>query len=92
VCAARSRFGGINFFSDKARAGHEMIPAAKSGTKIVLSDETEKHVKVTYEKALFTGKYFRGHEEPVIVPVHLVPADVHEVKVKEFAGGRLYCL
>jgi ubiquinone/menaquinone biosynthesis C-methylase UbiE len=85
-------FGGINFFNDKARAIQEMIRVAKPGTKIVISDETEKHVKRAYEKAPLLGRYFQGREEEVSPPNELVPPEMLEVRLKEFRDGRLYCL
>src|SRR5690625_3915968 len=42
--------GGINYFNDKQKVIHEMIRIAKSGSKIVIADETEKLVTGTYQK------------------------------------------
>ncbi|HEY3129365.1 MAG TPA: methyltransferase domain-containing protein [Acidobacteriota bacterium] len=84
--------GGINFFNDKARAIQEMIRVAKPGTKIVIVDETEKVVKQLYERIPLLNKYFRKRIEAVADPRHLVPGNMREVKCKEFAGGRLYCV
>jgi uncharacterized protein YbaR (Trm112 family) len=39
--------GGINFFNDRAKAIREMIRVAKPGSRIVIADETEEHVKGT---------------------------------------------
>ena len=38
--------GGINFFSDKARAIQEMIRVAKPGTKIMIVDENESEAPI----------------------------------------------
>jgi ubiquinone/menaquinone biosynthesis C-methylase UbiE len=84
--------GGINFFSDKDGAIREMIRVAKRGTKIVISDETEKHVKSVYEKTPLTGKYFKNRKEAVSPPADLVPGEMLDVRLKEFDEGRLYCL
>ncbi|HEV2349841.1 MAG TPA: class I SAM-dependent methyltransferase [Terriglobia bacterium] len=85
-------FGGINFFSDRAAAIREMIRVAKAGTKIVISDETESHVKSQYEKVPFVGKYFKGRKEEVLPPVDLVPKEMLDLRLKEFREGTLYCL
>lgn len=85
-------FGGINFFSDKSRAISEMIRVAKPGTKIVISDETEKHVKSQHEGVPVVGKYFQNRKETVSVPIELVPASMFDVRLKEFREGRIYCL
>jgi len=85
-------FGGINFFTDRSRAISEMIRVAKPGTKIVISDETEKHVKSQYEKVPLAGKYFQNRKETVRAPIELVPASMLDVRLKEFRAGRIYCL
>ena len=85
-------FGGINFFNDKARAIREMIRVAKPGTKLVISDETEKHVKGVYEKTPVMGEYFKQRSEVVSAPADLVPQEMLEVRLSEFREGRMYCL
>ncbi len=84
-------YGGINFFNDRARAIAEMVRVAKPGTKIVISDETEKVVQQNYRRSPVTGKYFKD-TEPVVCPVDLIPEGASEVRSFEFAKGRLYCL
>ena len=85
--------GGINFFNDKARAIEEMIRVAKPGTKIVISDETEKVVTGGYQKNPLTRSYFRGGEEAqAFCPVGLVPPAMREIQARQFAWGKLYCL
>jgi len=84
--------GGINFFNDRAGAIAEMIRVAKSGTKIVIVDETEKVVKDIYERTPFTRKYFQRRQAAVASPVDLVPHNMLEIRSKEIGGGRLYCL
>jgi len=63
--------GGINFFNDRAKAIREMIRVAKPGSLLLISDETEKHVKGVYEKQ--PGGLFKNRKEPVSPPVDLVP-------------------
>jgi len=43
--------GGINFFSDKARAIREMLRVAKPGSKIIIADETSDFIDQQYKKA-----------------------------------------
>ena len=50
--------GGINFFSDKAKAMQEMLRVAKPGTKIMISDETADYVDQQYKKNHFSKDYF----------------------------------
>jgi hypothetical protein len=69
-----------------------MIRVAKPGTKVVISDETEKHVKSSYEKVPITGKRFRNRKAAITAPVDLVPASVFDIRLKEFREGRIYCL
>ncbi len=85
-------FGGINFFSDKARAITEMIRVARPGTKIVIGDETEKGAKF-YEKTLpgFKSSFKQGRAS-VMAPVDLVPAAMQDVRCELIWGGWFYCL
>lgn len=80
------------FFNDRAGAIREMIRVAKPGTKIVISDETEKVVKSQYERWPILGKNFRARTEAVTDPTGFVPRDMQEVRSREIFQGRLYCL
>jgi ubiquinone/menaquinone biosynthesis C-methylase UbiE len=84
--------GGINFFSDRAKAIREMIRVAKPGSLILIADETEEHVKNAYERAPITGEYFKHRTEAVTAPVDLVPAGMRDVRVESIFKGRLYAL
>jgi len=84
--------GGINFFNDKAQAIKEMIRVAKSGTKIVIVDETEKHSKSVYERIPFVKRFYRNRNKIISAPVEFVPEEMLDVQVKEIWNGRLYCL
>ena len=46
--------GGINFFSDKARALAEMFRVAKPGTLLMAADETQDLVDSQYKRHIFT--------------------------------------
>jgi ubiquinone/menaquinone biosynthesis C-methylase UbiE len=84
--------GGINFFSDPARAIREMIWVAKPGTKIVIVDETEKVVRESYQKNPMTKASFPPGSEAVRCPIDLVPEEMQEIKARTIADGKLYCL
>jgi ubiquinone/menaquinone biosynthesis C-methylase UbiE len=84
--------GGINFFNDRAKAIREMIRVAKPGSRILIADETEKHVQDAYEKFPVTGRFFKNRKETVTVPVDLVPPEMQETHVEILWGGRFYAL
>lgn len=82
--------GGINFFNDRGKAIREMIRVAKPGSLLLISDETEKHVKGVYEKQ--PGGLFKNRKEPVSPPVDLVPSEMTEVHLEILRGGDTYAL
>jgi ubiquinone/menaquinone biosynthesis C-methylase UbiE len=84
--------GGINFFSDKARAIKEMIWVARPGAKIVIVDETEKVVKRNYQRNPATKASFEAGSEKVHCPIDAVPEEMQDLQAREIADGRLYCL
>lgn len=83
--------GGINFFSNKAKAIEEMIRVARPGTKLAIIDETERMIKRAGAIPL-SGRYFRGKENLAAAPVDLVPKNMREVKVDYILNGRMYVL
>jgi len=87
--------GGINFFSDRAKAIAEMIRVAKPGSKIVIADETEEHVQAMYESGPITSNYYKNRKEPVKAPVDLVPPEMLETHLellKPMGKNRFYVL
>jgi len=82
--------GGINFFNDRAKAIREMIRVAKPGSLLLITDETEKHVKCVYEKQ--PGGLFRNRKEPVKAPIDLVPPEMQEIHLEELMNGKTYAL
>jgi ubiquinone/menaquinone biosynthesis C-methylase UbiE len=87
--------GGINFFSDRAKAIAEMIRVAKPGSKILIADETEEHVQAMYESGPVTGSYYKNRKEPVKAPVDLVPPEMLETHLellKPMGKNRFYVL
>jgi ubiquinone/menaquinone biosynthesis C-methylase UbiE len=87
--------GGINFFNNRHRGIMEMIRVAKTGTKIIIIDETEKRVADQYRKMPFVKGFF--HEKDVeqsrlIAPIDLVPSDMREIQTKLIDNGKMYQL
>lgn len=76
--------GAINLFEDKGLAIREMIRVAKSGTHIVIADETEKAGR------LFN--IFTGSAEKVVPPVELVPADMKNITLSTIWRGYGYVI
>jgi ubiquinone/menaquinone biosynthesis C-methylase UbiE len=82
--------GGINFFNDRAKAIREMIRVAKPGSLLLISDETEKHVKSVYEKQ--PGGLYKNRKEPVSAPIDLLPPEMQEIHLEELMNGNAYAL
>lgn len=74
--------GGINFFNDRAKAIREMIRVARPGSRILIADETEEHVKATYERGPITSSFYRNRKEKVTAPINLVPAEMLETHLE----------
>lgn len=83
--------GGINYFTDKERAIREMIRIAKSGSKIVVVDETEKLVKGTYKRNPVTKNYYEENHD-ISAPIELIPNGMKDISYKEICKGLMYCL
>jgi len=84
-------FGGINFFNDKTAAIYEMIRVARPGTKFVIGDENETLAQ-RYENLPVTGDFYGNRKQTITAPVDLLPSGMLDVRVKEIAGGDMYCL
>jgi len=85
--------GGINFFSDKARAMQEMVRVARPGARIVIADETERGAR-NYEWLLpgFSRIFFEGKRETVTTPIDVVPAEMEDVHAHTIWRGIGYCI
>ncbi len=84
--------GGINYFNDKQAAIQEMIRVARPGTRILISDETEKGAQA-YEKTIPGFKRSSGSRRSVITaPIDLVPEGMLETRLFDVWKGWLYCL
>ncbi len=74
--------GGINFFNDRTKAIREMIRVARPGSRILIADETEEHVKAAFERGPITSLFYRNRKEAVTAPIDLVPADMLETHLE----------
>jgi len=84
--------GGINFFSDRAKAIREMIRVAKPGSLLLISDETEEYAKNTYERIPITSSYFKNRKDAVTTPVDLVPSEMEDIHLEMIKNGQFYAI
>jgi len=77
--------GGFNFFNDPGKAVAEMLRIAKSGAKILITDETEK-LRLKYRKSDF----YRDNK--INDPASYLPNTCKNVEYKEICDGDLYVL
>jgi ubiquinone/menaquinone biosynthesis C-methylase UbiE len=77
--------GGFNFFNDPGKAVTEMLRIAKSGAKIMITDETEK-LRLKYMKSDF----YKDIE--IKNPASYLPDICKNIDYKEICGGDLYVL
>jgi hypothetical protein len=59
---------------------------------MLIADETEEHVKSTYERIPVTSGYFSNRQEPVTAPIDLVPPEMQEIHLEILRNGRFYAL
>lgn len=83
------QMGGINFFSDQAKAIHEMIRVARRGSKIVIMDETEK-VARALEHVPGINAWFRHQRRPIVPPTKLIPPRMEQVEYRELCDGQAW--
>jgi ubiquinone/menaquinone biosynthesis C-methylase UbiE len=84
--------GGINFFSDRRRALAEMLRVARPGTKVIVSDETEKVVAGLYRRIPFINRFYRNRTAHVISPDRLLPSGTQDLHLTSANRNRIYCL
>jgi len=83
--------GGINAFSDRAKAIREMIRVAKPGTRIVIVDETSKLMKaISWMPS--ARKMIEEWGDRFDAPVNLVPEEMREINVDTIVKGYFYVL
>ena len=77
--------GGFNFFNDPGRAVIEMLRIAKSSSKLLIYDETEKF-RLKHSK----NDFYKGID--IKNPVEYLPDFCREIQYKEICDGDLYVL
>jgi ubiquinone/menaquinone biosynthesis C-methylase UbiE len=77
--------GGFNFFNDPGKAVLEMLRIAKSGVKILITDETEK-LRSKFE----SNKFYKNN--PIKNPAEYLPGYCKNIEYREICGGDLYVL
>ena len=85
--------GRNQLFQRPRKAIREMIRVAKPGSKILIADETEEHVKAMYERGPITNFYYKNRKEPVIAPMDLVSPEMLETHLellKPMGKNRFY--
>ena len=83
--------GGINAFSNRTKAIDEMIRVARSGTKIVIVDETAKMMKALSWMPS-ARKMVEEWGDRFEAPVNLVPSEMREIQVNTIVKGFFYVL
>ena len=84
--------GGINFFSDKAKAISEMIRVAKPGTKILIADETADYIDSQYKKSSFSKEYFDDATFDSGEIENAIPDSVHEKNLEFVWDKKFYAI
>ncbi|MGD0340935.1 MAG: methyltransferase domain-containing protein [Bacteroidales bacterium] len=77
--------GGFNFFNNPGKAVIEMLRVAKSGSKILITDETEE-LRKKYSKSDF----YKANQ--VKNPTEYLPDFCKNIEYKEICNGDLYVL
>jgi ubiquinone/menaquinone biosynthesis C-methylase UbiE len=77
--------GGFNFFNDPGKAVNEMLRIAKSGVKILITDETEK-LRLKYS----INEFYKANK--VRQPAEYLPDFCKNIEYKEICDGDLYVL
>lgn len=83
--------GGINAFSDRAKAIAEMIRVARSGTRIVIVDETSKTMKALSWMPS-ARKMIEEWGNRFEAPVEFIPVEMQNIQVKTILKDLFYVL
>ena len=84
--------GGINFFSDKARAIAEMLRVAKPGTRLMIADETQDFIESQYQKNALTKKAYQDAHFDLAEIENAIPANAHERQTHFLWDNRFYAM
>jgi len=77
--------GGFNFFNNPGKAVNEMLRIAKNGTKLLITDETEK-LRLRHKR----NDFYKSNE--IKNPVEYLPDSCRDIEYKEICDGDLYVL
>jgi ubiquinone/menaquinone biosynthesis C-methylase UbiE len=81
--------GGFNFFNDRHKAVQELLRIAKHGTKLMISDETEK-VRKREASSPVANQFYKNQE--IGLPTSFIPSWCTDVEYREICDGELYVL
>ncbi len=83
--------GGINAFNDRGRALAEMVRVARSGSRLLVVDESAKLMEAL-SWAPSARRMLQEWGDRFQAPVDLLPAGMVEVQVTDILRGWLYCM
>ena len=84
--------GGINFFSDKARAIAEMLRVAKPGTRLMIADETQDFIESQYQKNALTKKAYADAQFDLAEIENAIPDSTRERQTYFLWDNRFYAM
>ncbi len=84
--------GGINFFNDKVLAIKEMLRVAKSGTKLLIADETDDYLKSQYQKSVLSKGEFQDLTIDMSEIENAIPDFVQEKHIEYLWEKKFYCI
>ena len=84
--------GGINFFTDKARAIAEMLRVAKPGMLLMIADETQDFIENQYQKNALTKKAYADAQFDLAEIENAIPENAHERQTHFLWDNRFYAM
>jgi len=84
--------GGINFFSDKARAIAEMLRVAKPKTLLMIADETQDFIESQYQKNALTKKAYADAQFDLAEIENAIPDSTRERQTYFLWDNRFYAM
>jgi len=83
--------GGFNFFRDKPTAISEFIRVARPGARVVIVDETARHIKTVYRRTPIARQAFKDKAEDACgPPIDLIPPNMLDRQCQLLWDGRFY--
>ena len=84
--------GGINFFTDKARAIAEMLRVAKPNTLLMIADETQDFIENQYQKNALTKKAYADAQFDLAEIENAIPENARERQTHFLWDNRFYAM